>query len=267
MSRARSTATTAGPTPSVWRSRDFRLVFGAGVVNDIGDWMLSLALPVYVFTETGSGRDTALVFLIDLLVGVTCGPFGGALVDRWNLRRTIIGTNVLQALTLLPLLLVNEHRIWIVFIVSAAQTLLQQINNPASWALVPRVVTEDQLVQANASFSAGGSIARLVGAPLGGIAIATGGLDIVVAADAATFMAIAFAMLFLRSPTAPIAKSRDDATEAEDDGVVAGWRVIRARPVLVGYLIAQSLAQLAFAYSRWCLSSSSLRNLMVVAPR
>ncbi len=40
-------ATTAAP--SVWRSRDFRLVMVAGVVNDIGDWMLSLALPFYVF--------------------------------------------------------------------------------------------------------------------------------------------------------------------------------------------------------------------------
>ena len=92
-----------------------------GTVNDIGDWMLSLALPVYVFTETGSGRDTALVFLIDLFIGVVFGPFGGALADRWDLRRTIIGTNVLQALTLLPLLAVTHDRVWLVFIVSAAQ--------------------------------------------------------------------------------------------------------------------------------------------------
>ena len=238
---------SSAPT-SVWRSRDFKLVMAAGVVNDIGDWMLSLALPVYVFTETGSGRNTALVFLIDLFVGVTCGAFGGALADRWNLRRTIIGTNVLQAVTLLPLLFVNHDRIWLVFVVSALQALLQQVNNPASWALVPRVVSEGQLVQANAAFSAGGSIARLVGAPLGGIAIATGGLDTVVAVDALTFLTIGFAMLFLRAHTDPIPKPlADDPYEVDESGVVAGWRLIRTRPVLVGYLVAQSLAQLAFA--------------------
>ena len=232
--------------PSVWRSRDFKLVMAAGTINDIGDWMLALALPLYVFTETGSGRTTAFVFLIELVVGVACGPLGGSLADRWNLRNAIVGTNVLQAVTLLPLLVVNEDRIWIVFIVAAAQTLLQQLNNPASWALVPRVVAEDQLVQANAAFSAGGSIARLVGAPLGGIAIAQGGLDVVVVADAATFFAIAVAMLFLQAKTAPLAKSHDD-TESDDSSVRAGWRVIRTRPVLVGYLIAQSLANVAFA--------------------
>lgn len=232
---------------SVWRSRDFRLVMVGGVVNDIGDWMLSLALPVYVFTETGSGRDTSIVFLIDLFIGVTCGPFCGALVDRWNLRRTIISTNVLQALVLLPLLAVTQDRIWLVFIVAAAQALIKQVNNPASWALVPRVVTEDQLVQANASFSAGGSIARLVGAPLGGIMIATGGLDVVVAVDAVTFLCIAFALLFLQAPTDPIPKSQDDEKQPDDSGVAAGWRVIRKRPVLVGYLAVQSLADVAFA--------------------
>ncbi len=231
----------------MWRSRDFRLVVFGGTVNDIGDWMLSLALPVFVFTETGSGRNTALVLLIDLVVGVAFGPFCGALVDRWNLRRTIIATNVLQALTLLPLLAVNHDRVWVVYVVSAAQALLMTVNNPASWALVPRVVTEDQLVQAGASFSAGGSVARLVGAPLGGILIATGGLNVVVAVDAVTFLSIAIAMIFLQADTAPVAKSQDYPTTADDSGVVAGWRVIRTQPVLVGYLVAQSLAQLAFA--------------------
>jgi MFS family permease len=237
-------------TPSVWRIRDFRLVMAAGTVNDIGDWMLSLALPIYVFTETGSGRDTALVFLIELAIDAAFGPHGGALADRWNLRRTLITTNVLQALALLPLLFVNHDRVWLVFVVAAMQALLGQVNNPASFAVVPRVVAEDQLVQANASFSAGGSIARLIGAPLGGIAIATGGLNTVVAVDAATFLAVAFALVFLQAPTDPIAKSAGEGTtdeQADELGVVAGWRSIRTRPVLVGYLVAQSLAQLAFA--------------------
>ncbi len=242
-----SIATPDAPFQSVWRSNDFRLVMVGGTVNDIGDWMLSLALPVYVFTETGSGRDTALVFLIDLFIGVVFGPFGGALADRWDLRRTIIGTNVLQALTLLPLLAVTHDRVWLVFIVSAAQALLKQVNNPASWALVPRVVPDGQLVQANAAFSAGASIARLIGAPLGGIMIATGGLTTVVAVDAATFLAVALAVAFLRAPTGPIAKSLGDSNETDESGVAAGWRAIRTKPVVVGYLLVQSLADVAFA--------------------
>lgn len=235
----------AGTVPSVWRNRDFRLVLGGSLVNDIGDWMLSLALPVYVFTETGSGRDTAAVLLIELIVGVVCGPYGGALADRWDLRRSIVGTNVLQAISLLPLLAVTPNRIWPVFVVAALQALLQQVNNPASFALVPRVVSETQLVQANAASASGSSIARLVGAPLGGIAVGIGGLDTVVIVDSLTFMAVAAATLFVRTSTAPV--SAETASADADAGVVAGWRAIRRRPPLVGYLVAQSLARVAFA--------------------
>ena len=235
-------------TPSVWRNRNFRLVLIGGLVNDIGDWMLELALPIYVFTETGSGRDTAAVFLIQLVVGIAFGPYGGALADRWNLRRTIIATNLLQAVTLLPLLAVQQQRIWPVFIVAAAQGLLQQVNNPASFALVPRMVAEDQLVQANGAGATGSSIARLVGAPLGGIAVGLGGLGMVVAVDAATFLAVAVAIWFAHVPTEVIDETGTSVpAERKSAGVATGWRAIRRRPALIGYLVAQSLAGVAFA--------------------
>ena len=165
---------------SIWQNRDFRLVLGGGLINNIGDWLFAVALPIFVFTESGSGRNAAAVFLVELIVGVFLGPYGGSLADRWDLRRTIIATNLLQAVTLLPLLAVTRDRLWPAFVVAAAQALLQQVNDPASFALVPRMVTEDQLVQANAANSTASSIARLVGAPLGGIAIGLGGLTTVV---------------------------------------------------------------------------------------
>ena len=89
---------------SVWRNHDFRRVLVGSTVNDIGDWMLTLALPIYVFTTTGSGRNTAVVFLIELIISVVLGPLGGAVADRWDLRLTIVSTNVAQAVALLPLL-------------------------------------------------------------------------------------------------------------------------------------------------------------------
>jgi len=232
---------------SIWRNRDFRLVLGGGLVNNIGDWLLTVALPIFVFTESGSGRNAAAVFLVELIVGVFLGPYGGSLADRWDLRRTIIATNLLQAATLLPLLAVTRDRLWPAFVVAGAQALLQQVNDPASFALVPRMVTEAQLVQANAANSTASSIARLVGAPLGGIAIGLGGLTTVVSVDAVTFVAVAIATAFVRTPTASLS---GNSTAGEDDQratVAAGWKEIHGRPELTGYLVVQSLARLAFA--------------------
>ena len=88
--------TVAGP----WRRRDFRIAWAAGLINNTGDWVLLVALPVYVFVETGSGATTAFLFVAQLLAAAIIGPIGGTLVDRWDLKRSLIGTNLAQAVTI-----------------------------------------------------------------------------------------------------------------------------------------------------------------------
>ena len=230
---------------SLWKNHDFRIVFGGGLVNNIGDWFLLVALPAFVYTQTESGRSTAIIVVIELLVGIVFGPYGGALADRWDLRRTVVATNVLQAVTLLPLLIVTSDRLWPAFLVAALQGLLQQVNNPASFALVPRIVPTEQLVQANAANAASSSIARLVGAPLGGIVVALGGLSAVVAVDAATFAVVALATWFVRTSTESLS-SGDDTAKARSS-LLSGWNEIRQHRALVGLLGVQMLSNLAFA--------------------
>ena len=96
---------------SPFRIRDFRRVWGGGLVNDIGDWLLMIALPVYVYVETSSGLTTALLFLVELLPAALLGSTAGRMVDRWDLRRTLVATNLLQAATLVPLLAVTPDRV------------------------------------------------------------------------------------------------------------------------------------------------------------
>jgi predicted MFS family arabinose efflux permease len=230
---------------SVWRSRDFWLVLGGGFVNNVGDWLLVVALPAFVYVETESGALTATIVVIELVVGIVFGPVGGALADRWDLRRTVVVTNVLQALTLAPLLAVTADRIWPAFVVAGAQGLLQQVNDPASFALVPRIVESHQLIEANAANTAASAVARLVGAPLGGIAVAFGGLATVVVVDAITFLVVAAAISLVRTPTPSLAT--DQVIGERTVGVRAGWRTIRRYRSLVGYLAVQSLAAVAFA--------------------
>ena len=229
----------------VWGSRDFRLVLGGGFVNNVGDWLLSVALPAFVYIETGSGRSTAAIVVIELLVSITWGPFGGSLADRWDLRRTVISTNVLQALTLLPLLAVTADRIWPAFVVAVLHGVLREINDPASFAMVPRIVPLEQLTAANAANGAAGSLARLVGSPLGGIAVAAGGLQAVVVADGITFLIVGVATWLVRTPTQSLNTKED--VEAEPGGVRSGWRQVRRHPRLVGYLIVQTMASWTFA--------------------
>jgi predicted MFS family arabinose efflux permease len=218
----------------VWRGRDFRVAWSAGFVNDTGDWVLAVALPVFVFVETDSGTATAILFVCQLVAGGVLGPFAGSLVDRWNLRRCLVATNLAQAAALLPLLAVDRQRIWPAYVAMAAQSALAQLNNPANVALLPRVVRPEQLTGANAALAASASIARLIGAPLGGVLVAWGGLRAVVVVDAASFLAVAATLAFLRADTEPRPPEMDDPRPS---GVRAGLQAVRQHPPL-GRLIA-----------------------------
>ncbi len=217
--------------PSVWHRRDFRLAWFAGLVNNTGDWALNVALPVYVFTETGSGAATAVLVVCQVLLAGMVSPFGGNWVDRWNLRRCLVATNVLQAAALVPLLWVSPGRVWPAYLVVAAQAALTTLNDPANMAILPRLVDSEQLTQANAALAAGMSMARFVGAPLGGLTLALGGLEAVVLFDAVSFALCAVAVAAIRAPTDPLT-SAATAGDVHGLGVRAGFRAVRANPTL-----------------------------------
>ena len=243
--RVTITATDLAPTVSPWRNRNFCLVWGGGLVNDIGDWLLRVALPVYVFTTTGSGTVTAIVFLIEVVVAAAVGPFGGGLADRCDLRRVLIATNLVQAVTLLPLLAVRSGRIWPAFIVAAVQSALTACNDPAKVALLPRLVRADQLTVANAANSTSASLARLIGAPIGGLAVGLGGLGAVVAIDGLSFLFVAGMTVLVRARTAPIAPAAPASPEPGGE-VRRGLRLVRQHPplpALVGIFGIAAVAQ------------------------
>ena len=200
-----------------------------------------VALPVYVFAETGSGTTTALLFLCQLVVAAVLGPIGGSLVDRLDLRRCLIGTNLAQAVTLAPLLAVTPSRTWPAYVVTVVQAALSQLNNPANVALLPRLVADDQLTSANAALSASRSMARLIGSPLGGLVVAAGGLAPVVLVDAVSFLAAAAAVAWITADTRPVGAHAD----AVPTGVRAGLRAVAANPPLTSVLTIHGIAQIA----------------------
>jgi len=142
-----------------------------------------------VYVLTGSTLASGGLLLASFLPAVLLGSLAGVFVDRWNQRTTMIVTNVLNALVLIPLIAVHDaSTIWIVYGVVLAQSCLQQFFTPAEQSLVPVLVSSEQLVTANALNSQIRDLARLIGAALGGVFAAAGGLTLLALGDAATFL-------------------------------------------------------------------------------
>jgi MFS family permease len=207
------------------RRRDFGLLWTGGLVSETGDWFLLVGLPVWVLQVTGSSLVTATVFLVGLLPGLVVGPLAGVLVDRWDRRRTLVAVSLAQAAFLLPLLAVDgRHRLWVVYLVMAAEAALAQLNDPARNALVPTLVARDDLVGANALIGLNANLARLAGSPLGGLLVELAGLPGLVIGDAVSFL-VGAALLGLvrRPPRAEPAQPREVSTAPAPPGVVGEW--------------------------------------------
>jgi len=95
---------------------------------------------------------------------VLLGSVAGVFVDRWDRRWTMIISNLLLALGLLPMLAVHsKDTLWIVYIVAFCESCFDQFVSPAESALIPNLVREEHLVSANALKSIGMNSSRLIG--------------------------------------------------------------------------------------------------------
>jgi hypothetical protein len=220
----------------------------AGLLSEAGDWMLFIALPLYVLALTGSALVTATVFALELVPTVLAAPLAGVLVDRcepWRLMRTVA---VAQAVALLPLLSVDAPGdLWVVYAVVVAESVLATVIEPCRSTTAASLVPRTDLMGANQALGMLSSVARLVGGPLGGLVLGVWGIDGVLVADAATFAAVA-ALFAIRPPHGARA-SGQRATPGAPSRVVRDWAdglaVVARTPVLRRVMAVVALAALA----------------------
>jgi MFS family permease len=158
-------------------------------VSVLGDWILNIGLPFYVYERTGSVLASGTMLAARTLPALLLGPLAGSLVDRWDRRRTMVGSNAARAALLLPLLAVPAtDQLWPVYAVAFLESAAGQFFAPASGALLPRLLrSPDDLPAANALFAQGAAVAQLVGPSIGGILIVWLGLPPLVLLDSASY--------------------------------------------------------------------------------
>ncbi|TCO51447.1 putative MFS family arabinose efflux permease [Kribbella antiqua] len=230
--------TTVVEFPPLRRDRRVHGWVFSSAVSQIGDmaWYIGLAWSAaQVTTPAGVG----LVMGIGALPKALILLYGGALADRFDARRTMILANLGRIVVLaaaaavvglwgvsLPLLLT-------VAVVFGA---VDAIYAPASGTLPRRMVRSDDLVKLAAGSQLANRLAVFVGAPLGALLVAHGGLATVMLVDAASFAVIALALAYLVRPRLPRAASTGTSIRADlRDGFGYLRRDGRARTLVIAF--------------------------------
>ncbi len=192
--------------PSLFRDRDFLLLWAAQAISSLGDWALMITIPVTVYNATASRTALSFAFVCETLPLLVLGILAGVLVDRWERRRLMIVSDLgRMAATLLLLTIpniahLNQGGLWIIYGVAFVTSALGSVFSPARQALMSDLLPREQLMQASALSSSSQRVTALLGPALAGILLLWLHPRGVFVFDAATFAASALCVFLVRDP-------------------------------------------------------------------
>jgi MFS family permease len=183
------------------RHRDYALVWWASMISNVGSWMQTVAVGAFVAARTGQRAWAALAFVAGFLPQGILSPIGGALADRFDRRRYLILSNVLEAVvaTALAILVVADRATpGAVTGIVAIGGCLVALRLPFNQALLPDLVPPEDLLAAASLNSAQWNLGRVIGPTLAAGTIALWGYSWAFGINAISFGAVVVAMLLVR---------------------------------------------------------------------
>lgn len=220
-------------------NRTFRRVFLAHATSRAGDAFNTVALVVLVFRLTGSGLGVATTVVFEVLPVIFLGPIAGVLADRYPRRSVMVGADLLRAVLVALLVVAHEH-VAVAYGVAFGVSLGSIFFNPAASSLVPDVVDDDDLVDANTSLWTVAVLAQIILAPLAGALIAWAGVGAAFALNALSYLVSALELRGLDVVARPSAVPAGGWAAVRE-----GLDVVRRSPLLSRLAIVQVLASLS----------------------
>jgi MFS family permease len=223
---------------------DYARLCAGQALSAVGSGMSAFAIPLLALSLTGSSLGLGAVSAAYWLPFPLVGPVAGALVDRWERKRTMIGCDLLRLAlvgTVPALAAAGRLTIWWLCFVAFAASALTILFNASQFAVLPRLVPPAKLAAANAELQAAIAVGAIAGPLLTGVLLAVLPVSAMLGFDAATFAisALTLAAIGTSFRLAARVAGRDLAAE-----VAEGLRFMVTHPVL--RLIALMMAIINF---------------------
>lgn len=226
------------------KSKDFSLLWAAGLISYFGSMITYVAVPFQIKELTDSYVAVAISGLVEIVPLVIFGLYGGVLADAIDRKKLIWVTEALSLL-FTGMLLINSMmdspNLLLIYIVSGLFAATSGLRQPAMQAALPRLVDHEDMTAAAALMSLRWQVGVIVGPAIGGILISTYSVAVGYAADIATFV-ISIALIAFMKKIPPSHEAEAPSLSALIDGVKYAF----SRKDLLGtYLI--DLAAMFFA--------------------
>lgn len=223
------------------QNRNYRNLWLGQVVSEIGDHFNSIAVLSMALHMTGSGATVGGAMLARVAPALLAAPLAGVVLDRLDRRRVMIFSDLLRAaIAAAHLILLLYPKTWALYLLSALLTFASPFFNSGRAAILPRLVSREDLHSANALTQTTGWLTVAAGTMLGGFSTSWLGYRGAFLINAASFLWSAWAIATLRveggfrpqQGAHPGAAPRSGFDEFRQ-----GIRYIRSHPLILGILL------------------------------
>ena len=232
---------------------DFRNLWTAGLISYFGSMITFVALPFQLKELTGSYLAVGLLGAVEVIPLIAFGLYGGVLADSVDRKKMVWATEA-GALILVAILLGNSlldnPSIAVIYIVAALFAVVNGLQRPSMDAMLPRLVSHEDLPAASALLSLRWQLGVIVGPTIGGIIFSTFSITVGFGLDIATYL-VSLAFLARVRAIPPIKEAEKPSLAALFDGVKYAFR---RKDLLGTYIIdlaAMTLAMPMALYPFW----------------
>src|SRR5580700_7339243 len=224
-------------------NRNFRRLWMAQIVSEIGDWFYTLSIYTLLLQLTGRPSSVALALVLQVLPQTLVGPTAGVINDRLRRKHVMIAADLVRFAIVLAMLLVRSRStVWLVYPLLLGETIMAAFFEPARSSVLPNIAARGEVLIANTLSSATWSVNLLIGASVGGLVAAFFGRDAVFVLNALSFLASAILISGMRfaEPHAELAAPLRPRDLVDFSPVLEGIRYIRNHRTLLPTVFAKA---------------------------
>jgi MFS family permease len=186
------TVSFAGYARLIHENRNFRLLWSAQIVSELGDWLYTVAVYSLLLEFTGHAQSLALAFILQVLPQFFMSPAAGIINDRLSRKKVMIFADWMRAIIVLCMVVVRgPHLVWLLYVLLFCETILWALFEPGRSAVIPNITAKSEIVIANAISTTTWSFNFAMGFAVGGVIAAYFGRDTVFVVNSLSFVASA----------------------------------------------------------------------------
>lgn len=206
--------------------RDYRLVWGASLLNSLAIQIRNVSTLYQVYQLSGSPFKLGLTGFLEALPFIIFGLFAGAVADAFDRKKMLMATVWLQmvpSLILGILTLIGRIEVWHIYTLGFLGAFVEVFNWPARSALIPRLVPHAILMNAITFNTMILQTSFLVGPTLGGFLIDQNGLAVTYFISTILFVPAGIALFTMRASGRPEGKRRGVSVHSIIEGIEFIW--------------------------------------------